>query len=807
MESDFKHLTIKREVLRNPRRTRNPPFFVKREDLRAHGKRLNAYFATARAAVLAQIPSTTQNYILKLQYEGALTFENLQIHGVEFISQEDKQVCVVFADEQGLMKFSDHLTRLGQNDTDITYKQILEALSGIDCWTEADRSSWAVQRKGLPEDELFKLDVELWPIYAANHPERLRLCAAFEKWLTTEKIDTLDKVNLDSLLMYRLQVTHAQAKELLNHMDVRCVDLLPDSGIEYDLQLNRDIATIPQNIPSPDASATKICILDSGVNGNHPLLKSSMAEGASFITDENESDQNGHGTAVASVALYGDLEACNASDFWHPELWIYSGRVLDANGDFDLKTIESTLIEAVEYFSDLGCRIFNISFGNANSPYDQRHIRGIAYTLDRLARSKGVVFVVSAGNFIGSEEPPVPKHSWREEYPEYLIHCESRLIDPAPALNVLTVGSLARHNATKDAQQRENDISQLSPANENQPSPFTRHGPSVKGALKPDLVAHGGNLASPVRFGKQYNRIDSRLGVLACRHDFVGNTLFCEKSGTSFAAPYVAHLAGRFVNQYPNSSANLVRAMLVNHAALIDEIDNTFSAELKQAYKEDSKTLNREIARDVAGYGIVNEDLLYRSSENAVVLMIEDSIENDSHQFFELPLPPEFLRSKLASRELRISLAYAPEVRTTRIEYTATKISFRFVKGASLEEVAKHFNHDTQATAESRNDDGVSNRSITSQTRDKGTVQASIWRFRKCRPTEKWFVVVTRQDREWGKAVALEQEPYALVVTVTDFENAEAELYTQIQAQIQARNLAQERSQDQERQRQRASSS
>ena len=805
MESGFKHLTIKREVLENPRRTRNPPFFVRREDVRAHGRRLNAFFATARSAAGKLIPSSTQTYILKLQYEGALTFENLRIHGVEFISQEDSQVCVVFADEQGLMKFSDHLNRLGQNDTDITYKQILEALSGIDCWTEADRTSWAIQRKGLPKDESFKLDIELWPIYAANHPERIRLCVAFESWLVAEKIQNIDKVNLDSLLIYRLKVTHSQAKELLNHMDVRCVDLLPETGIEYNFQLNRDIAEIPSSIPSPSEIATKICILDSGVNANHPLLKSSMGESATFISDEDESDQNGHGTAVASIALYGDLEACNASDFWRPELWIYSGKVLNENCDFDVKTIESTLIEAVNYFSELGCRIFNISFGNANSPYDQRHIKGMAYTLDRLARSKGVLFVVSCGNFNGSEDPPVPRESWREEYPEYLIHTESRIIDPAPALNVLTVGSLARHNATKDAQQRENDISHLSPAFENQPSPFTRHGPSVKGALKPELVAHGGNFANPMRFeGKQWQKVDSRLGVLACRSDFIGNTLFSEKSGTSFSAPYVSHLAGRFLNQYPNSSANLVRAALLNHSAMISEIEESFADELKKAYKEDPKTLNRDIARDVVGYGVVNEDLLYRSSENAVVLMIEDAIENDSHQFFELPLPSEFLRSKRASRELRISLAYTPEVRTTRIEYTATKISFRFVRGKSLDEVANHFNHQTQATAESRNDDATTNRTITAQTRDRGTAQASIWNFRQCRPTEKWFVVVTRQDREWGKAVALEQEPYALIVTVTDFENAEAELYTQIQTQIQARNQAQGRSQAQERQRGRA---
>lgn len=796
MQSDFKHLTIKREALENPRRTRQPPPFIKRDDLRAHGRRLNAYFATATSAARLQVPSVTQNFIFKLKYEGTLTFDNLRMHGVEFVSQEDNQICVVFANEQGMMKFSDHLERLGINDSDITYKQILEALDGIDCWTETDRMSWAIQRKGVPKEEIFKLDIELWPIRTANHPERRSLCTAFEAWLVKEQIIALDKVNLDSLLLYRVQVTEANAKALLNHMDVRHVDLLPETGIDYHFQLNRDINSLPKEIPSPDKSATKICVLDSGINTNHPLLKSSIAESLSFIPDEDEEDQKGHGTAVASIALYGDLEACNASNFWQPELWIYNGKVLDKNGNFNAGTIESTLNSAVDYFTELGCRVFNISFGNANAPYDQRHIKGMAYTLDRLARNKNILFVVSAGNFNGCDDPLVPKKSWRDEYPEYLIHDESRIIDPAPALNVLTVGSLARHNATKDAQLRQDDISQLSPAIENQPSPFTRHGPSVKGALKPDLMAHGGNLANPMRFeGKQWQTTDSRLGVLACHHDFIGNTLFTEQSGTSFAAPYISHLAGRFLNQYPTSSANLVRAMLVNHASLINEIESAFSEDLKKAYSGDPKTLNRDICRDIAGYGIINEDTLYRSSENAVTLLIEETIENNSHQFFELPLPVEFLRSKRSLRDLRISLAYTPEVRTTRIEYTATKISYRFVKGTSLQEVEKYFNHNTQASMESRNDDSPTNRTITSQTRDKCTVQLSTWKFRQCKPSERWYVVVTRQDREWGKAVALEQEPYAMVITVTDRENAEAELYTQISEKIQERNQVRERQQ------------
>jgi hypothetical protein len=359
------------------------------------------------------------------------------------------------------------------------------------------------------------------------------------------------------------------------------------------------------------------------------------------------------------------------------------------------------------------------------------------------------------------------------------------IIDPAPALNVLTVGSLAQHNATFDAQ-RYPEISQLSPASEYQPSPFTCHGPSVKGALKPELVATGGNIANPIRQQGEQWRIDMRgLGVLACNHEFVGRTLFKEISGTSFAAPYITHLAGRLLNEYPRASANLLRAMLVNHSNVPEETASTFPEEMKIHYKDTPETRNREIERDVSGYGLIDEDALYRSSENVVVLMAEDSIENNSHQFYELPLPSDYLRSQLATRELRVSLAYSPAVRTTRLDYRATRINYRLIKGASLDEVQSYFNHDTQDITETRNDDATGNRCISAQLRDKGTVQSSIWNFRRRKPTEKWFVVVTRQDRDWGEDLSLEHEHYALVVTVTDRDNEQALLYTQIQLRIQ----------------------
>jgi len=488
---DFEHLRIEREPLQNDRRTRKSNIPKQnRRDLQAHGQRLADVLTQTLQLARQQATSRPGNFILKLRYTGFLDVVHMNKHGVEFVSQEDNELCVVFANETGLAVFSDHLSRLGLDDAELTYKQILEAIEGIESWTVEDRKSWVIKHKGLPNTETFILDIELWPVFVAHHPDRIQVCAAFESWLQEQQIHRIDKVNLDSLVMYRIEATAAKADLLFNHVDVRMVDLAPSSGIRYQ-QLNCDIDQLPEQIPQPSTNAARVCILDSGINTSHPLLAPAIAESQSFVEGEDAFDAAGHGTAVAGIALYGDLEGCNAAGYWQPELQLFNGKILDKHAEFDVKTIERTLVDAVTYFvEEHECRIFNLSIGNANAPYDQRHIRGIAYVLDKLARDYNVLFVVSAGNFIGSSDPKVPLHSWRDEYPEYLLASESVIIDPAPGLNILTVGSIARHNATFD-QQRYPEINQLSPAAENQPSPFTRHGPSIKGAIKPELVAVG----------------------------------------------------------------------------------------------------------------------------------------------------------------------------------------------------------------------------------------------------------------------------------------------------------------------------
>ncbi|MDZ7640943.1 MAG: S8 family serine peptidase [Desulfurivibrio sp.] len=170
-----------------------------------------------------------------------------------------------------------------------------------------------------------------------------------------------------------------------------------------------------------------------------------------------------------------------------PRLRLFSGRILDRRNENATGFVENQIAEAVRYFNgEYGCRVFNLSFGDFDKPYQGKHLKGLSYILDTLTRELGVLFVVSAGNVIGSQLDGL---AWRQRYPAYLTEPEWAIVEPAPALNVLTVGSLARYDRTFNNQRYAGDaLGNAGGPSVIRPSPFTRHGPSVAGAIKPELV-------------------------------------------------------------------------------------------------------------------------------------------------------------------------------------------------------------------------------------------------------------------------------------------------------------------------------
>jgi hypothetical protein len=767
----YPHLPLAREQPVNPRRSRPAPIRVPPPaDPRGFGAGLRRSLQSARArADQEDLGGFDDRRLIKLELATPLDPESFRAisREIEIVSQEDRTVVLAFVTAAALDAFEAKLTTLAEGRRP-TRQELLFALKGFDRWTEADRTGWALRQERWPEASPFTLDVELWPV--SSGPERDRLWQSFETWLRGQSIDKRDAVKQAGLILYRVRANRDQAALLLRHQHVRTVDLPPRYGLEMSALLT-DIQDLPP-IPAPTGDAPGIVVLDSGLATNHPLLAPAVGDAQSFLSGHDPQDEHGHGTHVAGIALYGDVEAQLRTGAFTPVLRLFSGRVLDERNANDTGFIENHVEAAVRYFHrEYGCRVFNLSYGDLRKPYLGRHVRGLAVTLDTLTRELGVLFIVPTGNFSGTDAMPA---DWRGEYPGYLLHPEAALLDPAPALNALTVGSLARWDATLNAQRYADDPAEQPIARRDQPSPFTRTGPSVGNAVKPELVAYGGNWAVNVRAANQW-RVQQGLGELSTCKDFAAGRLLAEQAGTSFAAPQVAHFAARILVEHPQADHNLLRALIVAHAG--------WPAATEALLADKAQRLR------VCGYGWVEEAALVRSTEKGVTLISTEALADRCHHFYEVPLPADFLSGRMRTREITLALAHSPAVRTTRIGYRSCEMEFRLVWADDLAQVARTFNAATSKEDYQRIPEANGAR-IGARNRGAGTVQADTWTLRRIsaqRRGQRLFVVVTRIDETWGRDITLTEEPYALAVVLRDRENAEARLYTQIQARLRAR--------------------
>ena len=165
---------------------------------------------------------------------------------------------------------------------------------------------------------------------------------------------------------------------------MRSVDLPPNFALERSIVF-QDIQKIPE-IQAPPTQAPSVVVLDSGIAEGHPLLKAAVGEAKSFLPDEGPHDENGHGTHVAGLALYGDFEKHLRAGTFTPTLRLYSGRILDKRNENATGFVEKQIEEAVRYFvKEHGCKVFNLSFGDANKHYMGGHLKGLSVKNTKLS--------------------------------------------------------------------------------------------------------------------------------------------------------------------------------------------------------------------------------------------------------------------------------------------------------------------------------------------------------------------------------------------------------------------------------------
>ncbi len=233
----------------------------------------------------------------------------------------------------------------------------------------------------------------------------------------------------------------------------------------------------------------KIAVLDTGVDADHPDLKTQVVESKNFSTATDANDHFGHGTHVASIAAGTGAKSGGKYKGVAPDAKILNGKVLDDSGSGD----DSGILAGMEWAAAEGASVVNLSLGG----YDSPEIDPLEAEVNKLSTEKGILFAIAAGN-----EGPQSVGS------------------PGSADAALTVGAVDGNDKLAD---------------------FSSTGPRVgDGAIKPDVTAPGVDITAAAAPG---SLIDNEVGE--------NPPGYLTISGTSMATPHVAGAAAILKQEHP----------------------------------------------------------------------------------------------------------------------------------------------------------------------------------------------------------------------------------------------------------------
>lgn len=618
-------------------------------------------------------------FILKVVTAGPISEEDWARLGLTVLAIEPDSTIILFADDAELQAFKERLMAYNgdkpEGQKGQPYAGLIEAIESVGELTAEDRIGSVLREEGYETPEDFSdsvetLDVELWPVADLN--------AELFVHRVTGSLEANGGVVAStyrgsSALLMRVQANGNAIRALLELPEVSSLDRPPTPDWP---EIQQGAITI-DNLPVPiaaDDDAVAIGIIDSGLTSAHPFLIGSLIAAFGEPATLGDNDEKGHGTPVSGIATYGDLRQRLSSPPFKARFRIASARVVNAQGAFANDQLVPTQMEnAIRRLHDeFGCRVINISLGDIKRPVGAKPSAWAAI-LDYLARELDIVIVVSAGNTSWAQLAALGD-SIVGNYPSFLTDGSNRILEPGSAVNVLTVGSIAHSNGLSDVDADNVGVRPITQSA--QPSPFTRVGPGANKVLKPDLVDFGGTAVfdGPTQ-SLQSGSNRANAGIMSTHHEYL-QQLMRFHSGTSFAAPLVAHKAAMLIESFPNASANLVRTLLALSAEHPD-------AALSCLGDDDDVTFN------VLGYGVPDVDRALLSEDNRVVLFTEDSLAADKFAVYEIPIPDVFQNK--GARQIRVALCFDPPVRHTRIDYTGVKMGFHLIRGASANDVFAAF--------------------------------------------------------------------------------------------------------------------
>jgi hypothetical protein len=514
-------------------------------------------------------------------------------------------------------------------------------------------------------------------------------------------------------------------------------DLTNDEQNEY----VQDLAA--RVIPAAD-HAPAVCHLDTGVARTHVLLAGSLAESDLYdVIGTSGFDVQGHGTAMAGLALYGRLDELLTGNGDVQLLHrLESVRILPGKGevDTDPKDFGTVTIQAVTLPEATVARPRVFCLPVSTGPDRPGEPTLWSASIDALAAGADVVRDGDELRLLSTPEPDAARliivsagnvDSYQHDH---LAESDTAVVDdPAQAWNALTVGAHTELTTLPThPQYRDWHIV----ADKGQLSPHSRtsllFGP--KWPIKPDICMEGGNVLTDG--GSMF---EDRLPLLTLRTTGMSNdSALTSANATSAATAQASRLAALAMHHYPDYWPETVRALIVHAAEWTQAMRTEIDA--KQGKKKDQLTLLRRY-----GWGVPTEDAVLRSSQQAVTLVVQDQFvpfegaEYKMRRFrlHSLPWPAEVL-SEIGAGDvtLRVTLSYFIEPsaskRGWRQRYSYASHSLRFELQNSVEDQQQFI---ARINREAANDEDDTSRTssgsdrwlIGPDQRNLGSLHQDIW--------------------------------------------------------------------------------
>ena len=752
-----------------------------------------------------------------LQIEGQKGYD-LVTKSLENTSQHVRLLNI--SEEEGVTKAAVYVPAKKKDFFLKKINKYAETTSGSDVVTTIEKintamveSLWVGKKESIPSE--ISDWCEVWLRYEMNEQPEEVVNTFFEECNTLEiehkertitfpeRVIVLIKANLENLKQLMIASGHlAEIRKMITP-----VSFYSDMDIQEQREWTDELRG---RLDVSERSNTTVCLLDTGVNNAHPLLKSVLDDSDMHAVNISKGvdDRRGHGTEMAGIATYFDLqeklESMSLVEIYH---YLESVKILNSPNDND-EDLYGSITQQAAYIAETENPEANRTFCMAITTPESNDLgNGIpsswSATIDALlvgtdegfADDRKRLMCISAGNTQVEEIADAD---------DYLAAVRLHSVEnPGQAWNAITVGAYT--DKTQIATKAYSDY--IPVANRGGVSPFTSSSimwEKSKWPIKPEVVFEGGNIGHNPNesFLNGYSELEDLDMITTCKDFMTGKSLIATNM-TSPATAQAAWMLANIQHNCPQLWPESIRALLIHSAVWTDEMIKTFIP--SNPTKNDYRNLIR-----VCGYGVPDLERAIYSAQNSVNLIIEDELQpfikkgngnptsNEMHMH-DIPWPADILKNLGENKvKMRVTLSYYIEPGPGQIGW---KDKYRYPSCGLLFDV----NNPTESKEEFKKRiskamrDGdekslVSNDSgrwlIGSQNRNVGSIHSDIWEgtaadlsqsnYIMIYPTTGWWKLRTNQKKYNNKV------RYSLVVSIETPEN-NVNLYNEITAAIRNR--------------------